>query len=172
MYKRTQAVVYEHELTDVYVKSHIILFASTLLTLVNTLLLVFQVGFSFYFSMYAPEYFYWIGYFLEADQVQNGIIVGNIIALSIVALYLLCCQLSKKNSAWMTVAVFLIIADSLLLLLDVVMYLPSIDFGLIISMGFNGFLMYHFVKGARAGHKLAKLQPETFEVEGNGDVVQ
>lgn len=135
-------------------------------TAINIAFLMLDVDRYFLFSASVPYYLVMIG-----KGVENGFssgawdingpltITGLVIALVILAVYLLCWLLSRKKTGWMTAAMVLFIVDSIALVgITFVLYedpmVNAMDFLLHI------WAIVELVQAVRANKKLQAMQQE------------
>ena len=93
-----------------------------ILTVVNLIMTILDTNTYFLFSASVPYYLVFVGMGIENGFVDGAWNVkgtltytGLVIALVIVAVYLLCWLLSKKRAGWLTVALVLFIVDTVAL---------------------------------------------------------
>lgn len=93
-----------------------------ILTVVNLIMTILDTNTYFLFSASVPYYLVFVGMGIENGFVDGAWNVkgtltytGLVIALVIVAVYLLCWLLSKKRAGWLTAALVLFIVDTVAL---------------------------------------------------------
>lgn len=93
-----------------------------ILTVVNLIMTILDTNTYFLFSASVPYYLVFVGMGIENGFVDGAWNVkgtltytGLVIALVIVAVYLLCWLLSKKRAGWLTAALVLFIIDTVAL---------------------------------------------------------
>lgn len=124
-----------------------------IVTIINLFLIALDASFYFPFSINAPQTFYGLGSAFAAETQNNVYIgVGIIIALVIIALYLLFWFLSKRNRAFIIGALVLFGIDSIGVLL---LFLSSgMDTYFIIDLVFHVWILYYLITGTMAWYKL------------------
>ena len=85
------------------------------------------------------------------------LVVGVGLALIITLFYLVCWLLSKKHPVWMIVLTVFYVLDSLLVLMDLPMYLGSDVKTAVFLVLFHAWILYYLISAVIAGNKLKKL---------------
>ena len=133
-------------------------------TAINLVFLMLDVDRYFLFSASVPYYLVMIGKgvengFVDGAWSENGplTITGLVIALVILAVYLLCWLLSKKKGGWLTAAMVLFIVDSVIL---VVLTFALYDNPMVNAMDFllHIWAIVELVQAVKANKKL-KIMP-------------
>ena len=96
----------------------------------------------------------------EYQENTDGIldlVVGVGLALIITLFYLVCWLLSKKHPVWMIVLTVFYVLDSLLVLVDLPMYLGSDVKTAVFLVLFHAWILYYLISAVIAGNKLKKL---------------
>ena len=135
-------------------------------TVVNLLFLVLDVDRYFLFSASVPYYLTVLGKgmdngFSSGAWDVNGTytITALVISLVILAVYLVCWLLSKKKTGWLTVAMVMMILDTLALALFTFALYDN-PVANLMDFLFHAWAAWSLIQGSRAGGRLKKLPPE------------
>ena len=174
--QQAQPVSERQALEMKYVNSRHNLLIVLIFTAVNILLLVTNSNSYFLFSAYIPYLAVDLGMYLcgkypaeiygedylFAEFLPNGfLIVMIVIAVAILALYLLSWLFTKKgNKGWMVFALVLFGVDTAAMLL-----FDGISTDMIIDILFHGWVVYSLATGVSAASKLKKLPEEPVPAE-------
>lgn len=130
-------------------------------TLANLILIYLDASFYFPFSIYTPLSFLMNGKF---EALYNGdnlyLIVSVIIALVILALFFLCWLISGKKRVFILIALILFGIDSVIMLIDAISVLDTLDASFLIDIAFHAWVLYFLVMGTMAWAKLRGVSPE------------
>lgn len=148
-----RSIAMRNHLKAIYLRARGNLLMMLCFTAVNLLLLLFNAGVMFLFSATVP---YLALLFGMADDT-GMMIPGAILAVVLVAVYLLCWMFSKNNSRWLLAALVLFIMDTVCLGAYCVL---AKDFTGIPDVVFHALVLYYLVSGLRAAKKLESLPPE------------
>lgn len=126
------------------------------LSAVNLVLLAVGANVMLLFSATIP-------YLLASVAMELGALgAGVVLALILLALYLVCWGLSKRHYGWMVAALVMFLLDTVAMAL---LYLSMREFGGIMDVIFHIWVMYYLVMGVIAGHQLRTLpEPSPEEV--------
>lgn len=134
------------------------LLLAIILTVVNVVLLLTGSETMLLFSISVPYYAVIFGYVLEVPALLAvGCAIGAVILLA----YLLCWLFSKKHAAWMTVALVLLILDTLAL---IGFYLLIVEFSGVLDLVIHVVLIYYVAAAVRAKAKLKAMPSEEEEL--------
>ena len=139
-----------------YRSSRMNLLLMVILTAVNIVLFFTGTETMMLFSATVPYYAVAFGYYLAPSGIATGLFV---LAGILVAVYLLCWLLSKKNYVWMIVALVLFVVDTIAL---VGLYIWIKDFSGIMDALIHIWVLYYLIVGASSGRKIS-MEPETVE---------
>ena len=106
------------------------------------------------FSISVP---YFAVVFGSVFELNSLLVVGCIIAATVLVAYLLCWIMSKKHYGWMIALLVMFCMDTLAM---VGLYLLAEEVGGIVDVVFHGWILYYLIVGVSAGSKLRKLPPE------------
>jgi len=125
-------------------------------TLINLFLSISDSSFSFFFSAFIPSLIIEFALSLGSNTIWMGSII---VAFGIVFAYYLCWMLSKRQRAWILVALILFSIDALIFLFIVIFagFLGEINMSLLIQVAFYGWIMYYLITGTVAWAKLKNL---------------
>ncbi len=138
-------------------------------TVVNIILLLTEADTYFLFSASVPYYLTLFGLIFDMGEgfalvIGTYTITALVISAVILAMYLVCWLLSKKNKVWFIVATVLFAVDTLAL---VVLSLDELSAS-IIDLVFHGWVMVSLIQAVISSKKLAALPVQ----EVPGQVVQ
>lgn len=162
-----------------YRTARINILAAILFTAVNIVLLfATQAGTYFLFSLYVPYYIVTVLYvqcgFLPEEFYQESgvemtdllpreaVTVGIVIAVLILAVYLVCYFLSKRKPGFMTVSLVLIGVDTLFVAYTMI---TGAGFSVILDVLFHVWLLYYAISAVRAAAEMKKIPVGGPEVE-------
>lgn len=143
------------QLQQAYNKARGNLLLVIILTAVNIVLFFLGSESMMLFSASVPFYGVVFGYYMGLT------VPAVILAVIILALYLVCWLQSKKKSGWMTVALVLFILDTLVM---AGMYLLIEDASGFLDVLIHAWVLYYLILAISTGKKLKNL-PEEEEVE-------
>lgn len=133
------------------------------LTILNIILLFAGSDSMMLFSASVPYFAIVFGILL--DVLPLGVLVAAVVLV----LYFVCWLLSKKHSAWITVALVLFSMDTLCLL---GFYVLAEEISGIMDLLIHFLALYYIVGGVIAANKLKKMPEEVFEVEAEEEQEQ
>lgn len=122
-------------------------------TAINLVLLVANSDIMFLFSAITPYFIAQFGIEL-AEYIPASMGICFVIALAILAVYLLCYLFSKKSFGWIIAALVLFSIDSVMLLGLMLLGLGSLGVFDLINLAFHGWVLYYLISGVNAGAKL------------------
>lgn len=149
-----RSIALRNHLKALYLQARGNLLMMLCFTAVNLLLLLFNAGVMFLFSATVP---YLALLFGMADDTGMMMIPGAILAVVLVAVYLLCWMFSKNNSRWLLAGLVLFAIDTGCLVLFCIL---AKDFTGIPDVLFHALVLYYLFSGVRAAKKLESLPPE------------
>lgn len=135
---------------------------------VNLLLLAVNAGRYFLFSASIPYYLVLFGMVMDTPAGAENYVFGDyatvalIIALAILAMYLLCWIFAKKKYGWLTFAAVLIVLDTVGLLLITFTMLEN-PMENIMDILFHAYLCYLMIRGAMAVRKVKHMAVDDLE---------
>ena len=136
-----------------------------ILTVVNLIMTILDTNTYFLFSASVPYYLVFVGMgmengFVNGDWNVRGTLTytGLVIALIIVAVYLLCWLLSKKRAGWLTVALVLFIIDTVALVVIAFALYESPE-GKLVDLLLHIWAIVELVLAVRGSKKLQELPP-------------
>ena len=128
------------------------LLAVVLFSAVNAVSALSGSGIGFFFAAVIPTILVEVGQMVPAYSA-----ICTVAALTIIAFYFVCYLLSKKNRAFLIVALILFSIDTLLLLLTLFL---GIDFMTIVNLGFHAWVLSYLMAGVKAWTDLQKKRYE------------
>ena len=136
-----------------------------ILTVVNLIMTILDTNTYFLFSASVPYYLVFVGMGIENGFVDGAWNVkgtltytGLVIALVIVAVYLLCWLLSKERAGWLTAALVLFIIDTVALVV-ITFALYDSPMGKLVDFLLHIWAIVELVQGVRGSKKLKALPP-------------
>ena len=131
------------------------LLAVVIFSVVNILLLMFDTGMIFLFSVALPTLIFQIGQMISMEAGDSiFLIVASVISFAIIALYGLCYILSKKYKGFICAALVLFSFDTLFLISTITLgFEPSV----IMDIVFHIWIMYYLIVGTKAWLNLKNL---------------
>ena len=136
-----------------------------ILTVVNLIMTILDTNTYFLFSASVPYYLVFVGMGIENGFVDGAWNVkgtltytGLVIALVIVAVYLLCWLLSKKRAGWLTVALVLFIVDTVALVV-ITFALYDSPMGKLVDFLLHIWTIVELIQAVRGSKKLKALPP-------------
>ena len=136
-----------------------------ILTVVNLIMTILDTDTYFLFSASVPYYLVFVGMGIENGFVNGAWDVrgtltytGLVIALVIVAVYLLCWLLSKKRAGWLTAALVLFIIDTVALVV-ITFALYDNPVGKLVDFLLHIWAIVELVQAVRSSKKLKELPP-------------
>ena len=136
-----------------------------ILTVVNLIMTILDTNTYFLFSASVPYYLVFVGMGIENGFVDGAWNVkgtltytGLVIALVIVAVYLLCWLLSKKRAGWLTAALVLFIIDTVALVV-ITFALYDSPVGKLVDFLLHIWAIVELVLAVRGSRKLKELPP-------------
>lgn len=136
-----------------------------ILTVVNLIMTILDTNTYFLFSASVPYYLVFVGMGIENGFVDGAWNVkgtltytGLVIALVIVAVYLLCWLLSKKRAGWLTAALVLFIIDTVALVV-ITFALYDSPMGKLVDFLLHIWAIVELVLAVRGSRKLKELPP-------------
>ena len=132
------------------------------LTLLNVVLVLFNVNLHFFFSAVVPSVF--AGLFPG--------VVGIVLALVSIGIYIVFWALSKKHRVFLLVAFVVFAIDTLVLLFLVILAagFGEFDVQMLINLAFHGWVWYYLILGTMAWVRLRNVTPE--QAQAALDVVE
>ena len=136
-----------------------------ILTAVNLIMTILDTNTYFLFSASVPYYLVFVGMGIENGFVDGAWNVkgtltytGLVIALVIVAVYLLCWLLSKKRAGWLTAALVLFIIDTVALVV-ITFALYDSPMGKLVDFLLHIWAIVELIQAVRGSKKLRALPP-------------
>ena len=136
-----------------------------ILTVVNLIMTILDTNTYFLFSASVPYYLVFVGMGIENGFVDGAWNVkgtltytGLVIALVIVAVYLLCWLLSKKRAGWLTAALVLFIIDTVALVV-IAFALYDSPMGKLVDFLLHIWAIVELIQAVRGSKKLRALPP-------------
>ena len=136
-----------------------------ILTVVNLVMTILDTNTYFLFSASVPYYLVFMGMGIENGFVDGAWNVkgsltytGLVIALVIVAVYLLCWLMSKKRAGWLTAALVLFIIDTVVLVV-VAFALYDSPVTKLVDLLLHIWAIVELVQAVRSSKKLKELPP-------------
>ena len=136
-----------------------------ILTVVNLIMTILDTNTYFLFSASVPYYLVFVGMGIENGFVDGAWNVkgtltytGLVIALVIVAVYLLCWLLSKERAGWLTAALVLFIVDTVALVV-ITFALYDSPMGKLVDFLLHIWAIVELVLAVRGSRKLKELPP-------------
>ena len=136
-----------------------------ILTVVNLIMTILDTNTYFLFSASVPYYLVFVGMGIENGFVDGAWNVrgtltytGLVIALVIVAVYLLCWLLSKKRAGWLTAALVLFIVDTVALVV-ITFALYDSPMGKLVDFLLHIWAIVELIQAVRGSKKLRALSP-------------
>jgi len=126
-------------------------------TVINLLLMAFGSDFYLLFSATIPSLVYGVAY-----EIGLGA-VGLILALVMVAIYLVCYLLSKKYRVFILVAMILFAVDTGFFLVLFFNLLAYFEFMYIVELAFHAWILFYLITGTAAWAKLRKVTASEME---------
>ena len=128
-------------------------------TAINLILMALGSDFYFLFSATIPSFVYTL-----ASELGAGL-VGLVIALAILALYLVCYLLSKDRRVFILVALVFFSFDTIFFAFAFYYHLASGEFEVfnLIEVAFYAWILFYLITGTRAWAKLRKVSAEDFQ---------
>ena len=134
-------------------------------TVLNLVLTILDTGRYFLFSASVPYYLVFLGMAIENGFVYGAWNVkgtltytGLVIALVIVAVYLLCWILSKKRAGWLTAALVLFIIDTVAMVV-LVFSLYDDPASQLVDLLLHVWAIVELIQAVRGSKKLRELPP-------------
>jgi len=130
------------------------------LTIINIFLEAVGVDWHFLFSANIPL-------FLLHFVGEINLAVGMVLALVITSFYIFCWHFSKKNGAWIVVALVFFAIDGLVLISFLLLagLVGALGFSVILNLVFYVWIMYYLITGSRAWFKLSAMPVDYYEPE-------
>ncbi|MBE6939601.1 MAG: hypothetical protein E7457_02100 [Ruminococcaceae bacterium] len=114
-------------------------------TAVNTLLALVGSYTYFLFSSYPAYLFAMYGrQFWEITREPSALVTGGLLAVLILAVYLVCWLLSKKHRVWLTVAAVVFVVDTVLVLVDLI---TGGEVGYLMDLAFHVWVLVMLIRG-------------------------
>ena len=136
-----------------------------ILTVVNLVMTILDTNTYFLFSASVPYYLVFMGMGIENGFVDGAwdikgslTYTGLVIAVVIVAVYLLCWLLSKKRAGWLTVALVMFIIDTVALVV-IAFALYDSPVTKLVDLLLHVWAVVELVQAVRGGRKLKELPP-------------
>jgi len=104
--------------------------------------------------------------FSASIPIMLSALFGMIPAFVAIAIYVLCWALSKKQRAWIVVALVFFLVDVLFLLWIIFGVLDGFSFSILIELAFTAWVMFYLIIGTRAWSKLRTMP------EGEDDITE
>ena len=136
-----------------------------ILTVVNLVMTILDTNTYFLFSASVPYYLVFMGMGIENGFVDGAwdikgslTYTGLVIAVVIVAVYLLCWLLSKKRAGWLTVALVMFIIDTVALVV-IAFALYDSPVTKLVDLLLHVWAVVELVQAVRGNRKLKELPP-------------
>jgi len=138
------------------------LLAAVLFSFINVMIIIFDTGYYFMFSVFMSTMF-------ANSAMEDGAlsIPWAVAAVACLLPFLLCWILSNKKHGWMTAALVLFSLDSLVffLMIGIVIANGESVVSLLIDLLFHGWVLFYLIQGVRAAAALKKLPEEEIPAE-------
>ena len=139
------------------------LLGTVIATVVNLVLLLAGSDFYIVYSSAAAYYLGWFGWLFDGNTVGSLTVIGFGLAAVVLAVFLLTWFLASKNKLWLTVGLGLIIADTLILIILIILF-ESEWMAFFWELALHGAVIYEMFQGISACKKLEALSQQEFSI--------
>jgi len=136
-----------------FIKARNNLLAVIAFSVINIILAAFNVNTSFLFSATIPQFVFSLGKSLD-NEIGSSLfmIIGLILAFSIIASYFIFWALAKRIRVFVLVALIFFSIDSLVLLMFILKL--EYNFSYLLEIAFHGWILFYMINGVKAWSKI------------------
>ncbi|MBQ8837206.1 MAG: hypothetical protein IJ002_06850 [Clostridia bacterium] len=149
--------------TTKYAAARANLLAVIVFTAINIIMYFLGSQTMFLFSASVPYFAAIYADIFREVELQGLFIACIVIAVIIIAAYLLCWIFSKKHCGWLVAALVMFAVDTVVLAF---LYFSAGEMSGVMDVLFHVWVLYYLITGVSAGLKLKKLPEETPTIEG------